>query len=344
MGARLPARPPATLGSRGGRGVILAAVVGLLVVCAPAQAARPVLRLATWNIEHLAAADGAGCRPRTAADYARLRGVAERLDADIVAVQEVQNAHALARVFDPKVYDLVVSARRETGRDTCRGMPGQRFTAQRTGFAINREGLRHAGLDYRVREGFRELGADGLRWGTRILVEPIDGHGAAFELMAIHLKAGCAYNRLDRNVRRHQCRTLIRQRGVLEEWIDARAAADIPFVVIGDFNRELDQPNDHFWTDIDDGMVCDWRPDADLGRRCRPGSERPDRDADLVLAGAGRPFPFPRNPKYPYAIDHVVLGGAAKHWLVPGSWRAFDYGPGAEPSDHHPIAVELRLP
>jgi len=223
-------------------------------------------------------------------------------------------------------------------------LPRQRLTAQRTGFAIHRERLRRAGLDYRVLKGFNELGMDGQRWGTRILLERVDGSGPALELMAIHLKSGCAYGRLDQDVRRNQCETLRRQRGVLEEWIDARARTDTPFALLGDFNRQLDQPNDHFWVDIDDGMVCDWRPDPERGRRCKDGSERPDADADLVLAGAGQPFPFARNPKYPYAIDHIVLGGPATGWLVPGSWQVVDYGRRPAPSDHHPIKAVLRLP
>jgi endonuclease/exonuclease/phosphatase family metal-dependent hydrolase len=322
-------------------GVVLAAWLGL---SGEPAAGGVELVLATWNIEHLAAADGAGCRPRTAADYQRLRGVAERLGADIIAVQEVQNAAALGRVFDPAVYDLVVSARREDGRDTCRGMEGERRTAQRTGFAIKRDRLARAGLDYRVLKGLRVLGADGRRWGTRILLESAGGSGPGLEIMSVHLKSGCAWNRLDRDVRRHQCRTLIRQRGILEEWIDARAEADTPFVVLGDFNRQLDQRNDHFWIDIDDGEVCNWRPDPQLGRRCTPGTERPDPDADLVLTGSGRPFPHARNSRYPYAIDHIVLGGRAGDWLVRGSWRVLDYGDGPKLSDHHPIAVTLRMP
>jgi endonuclease/exonuclease/phosphatase family metal-dependent hydrolase len=324
-----------------------AGLVGLLLglaafVAGPVSAAGPVLRLATWNIEHLAAADGAGCRPRTQADYRELRAVAEELDADIIAVQEVQNAAALARVFDPAVYAHVVSARPEHGRDDCRGMPGQRRLAQRTGFAIHRARLARQGLDYRVLPAFRELGEGGRRWGVRIQIE--DRDGPLLELMSIHLKSGCAYNRLDRDVRRHQCEILIRQRGVLEEWIDARAEADTPFVVLGDFNRQLDQRNDHFWIDIDDGEVCDWRPDPTLGRRCKPGSTRRDPDADLVLAGAGRPFPYPYNPRYPYAIDHIVLGGPAADWLVRGSWEVLDYRAEPKPSDHHPIAVTVQLP
>jgi endonuclease/exonuclease/phosphatase family metal-dependent hydrolase len=318
------------------------AALGAAVSAGPASAAGPVLRLATWNIEHLAAADGAGCRPRTEADYRELRAVAEALDADIIAVQEVQNAAALARVFDSGVYAHVVSARPEHGRDTCRGMPGQRRLAQRTGFAIHRGRLARQGLDYRVLPAFRALGDDGRRWGVRIQIEGADG--PVLELMSIHLKSGCAYNRLDRDVRRHQCEILIRQRGILEEWIDARAAADTPFVVLGDFNRQLDQRNDHFWTDIDDGEVCDWRPDPTLGRRCKPGSTRRDADADLVLAGAGRPFPYAYNPRYPYAIDHIVLGGPAADWRVRGSWEVLGYQAKPKPSDHHPIAVLLKLP
>ena len=42
------------------------------------------LRIASWNLEHLAEADGTGCRPRTEADYAALRAYAARLDADVI--------------------------------------------------------------------------------------------------------------------------------------------------------------------------------------------------------------------------------------------------------------------
>ena len=44
------------------------------------------LRIATWNLEHLAEEEGAGCRERNEADYALLRRYAERLDADVVAL------------------------------------------------------------------------------------------------------------------------------------------------------------------------------------------------------------------------------------------------------------------
>ena len=69
------------------------------------------LRIASWNMEHLAERDGEGCSPRTEADYARLRDHAAALGADVIAFQEVQSKAAAERVFDPAIYDVVMSGR-----------------------------------------------------------------------------------------------------------------------------------------------------------------------------------------------------------------------------------------
>ena len=325
----------------------LALAGGLLLVCTGIDA-EPGLVLASWNLEHLAAAEGAGCRPRGKDEYTALRRIAERLGADVVALQEVENEAAVARVFDPSVYDIVVSGHQQPRPDRCREVPSQRRTAQHTGFAINRGRLEALGLRYRSLPPDRGIGMDGGRWGTRVLIEPRSDpqdNGTRLELMSLHLKSGCGWGRLDgREVRRQQCRALRRERGALEQWIDARAAADMPFVLAGDFNRQLDQPNDDFWRAIDDGEVCRWRPDKVLGRRCLPGTVRPDADADLTLANAGVPFPYAYNARFPYALDHFVLGGAASDWIVRRSYSALGYGAEPPPSDHHPIRIVLRPP
>ncbi len=168
---------------------------------------------------------------------------------------------------------------------------------------------------------------------------------SGLELMSLHLKSGCAWGRLDAHaVRRGQCLVLRRQRGILEQWIDDRAAGDTPFVLIGDFNRQLDQPSDDFWDAIDDREVCVWRKHRELGRACLPGSTVADEDADLTLANAGVPFAYPYNPKYPYAVDHFVFSGSAAEWVIGGSYRALGYDTDPPPSDHHPIRILLRLP
>lgn len=48
--------------------VFLSACVGM-----PSPPPAGALKVATWNIEHLAEKDGEGCRPRTEADYVLLR-------------------------------------------------------------------------------------------------------------------------------------------------------------------------------------------------------------------------------------------------------------------------------
>ena len=319
---------------------------GLLSGCT-SSFAQSGLVLASWNMEHLAAVDGAGCRARTEADFAALRKVAVALGADIVALQEAENEAAVARVFEPAVYDVVVSSRSDDRRGDCRGLPGQRRTPQRTGFAIHRARLAAQGLRWRSLPPFREIGVDGRRWGTRIRIEPL-GSGddeAGLELMSLHLKSGCAWGRLDAHaVRRAQCLILRSQRGILEQWIDARAADDTPFVLIGDFNRQLDQPSDDFWDAIDDREVCAWRNHRELGRTCVPGSAVADEDADLTLANAGVPFAYPYNPKYPYAVDHFVFSGSTAKWVIGGSYHALGYDADPPPSDHHPIRIALRLP
>lgn len=296
--------------------------------------------MATWNLEHLAADGGDGCRQRSDADYARLRHQAARLNADLIALQEVQDATAVARLFDTDTYAIEVSRQPDRDLGTCRRQRDQQRTMQRTGFVIDKARLAELGLSYRRLADFAAIGMESQRWATRILIEPLDGTGEAIQLLSVHLRSGCSYGRLDGKVDRHQCELLVRQRGMLEEWIDARASAGERFILLGDFNRQLNQPNDDFWDDIDDGAVCTWVPDATLGRRCRPGTKRLDIGADLVLANAGRPFPFPFNPRYPYAIDHIVFDAVTAKRIVPASYAALDYeGNAPAPSDHHPVSI-----
>lgn len=326
--------------------------VALLVVLASPGCVQGVgagdLVLASWNLEHLAAADGAGCRPRERSDYAELARIGASLGAQVIALQEVENEAAVARVFPGSDYDIVLSGRPASELGNCRRRSGQARTQQRTGFAIHRAALAAIGLTWRPAPPFSGIGIDGVRWGTRILLEPIaGGHDdapAPIELVSLHLKSGCAWNRLSgKGLRRAQCRILMRQRGILEDWIDARAADDGIFVLIGDFNRQLDQPDDDFWREIDDAEICRWRPDPELGAVCEPGSESADPDADLTLANAGVAFPYPFNPKYPYAVDHFVIGGPWERTLTLGGYAAIPYEKKPPPSDHHPIRLVLKL-
>ena len=207
--------------------IICLFISGALLSASPVSA--DTIKIATWNIEHLR--DGVGEPPsrRTEEDFRGLRQHAERLDADVVAVQEVENERALARVFDPARYRFFVSDRNH---------------AQRTAFAVRKS------ISARRHPDLAALGAGGrLRHGVDI---GISASGESLRLLSIHLKSFCFQGSVA-SLGKDACRKLAMQIPVLERWIDARAAEGTPFAVLGDFNRRFDAPGDDFWPRIDDG-------------------------------------------------------------------------------------------
>lgn len=236
------------------------------------------LRIASWNLEHLAEADDSGCRPRTATDYAALRAYAARLDADVIAFQEVESLRAAQRVFDPAVYRILIEERAGSDRGSpCRGREGLTIRAQKVGFAVRRdlEVRRQADVTaLQLRDPDLRSGVDVQisRSGTRPL-----------RLLAVHLKSGCASG-----TQNEACPVLFRQVPIVEAWIDARAVESVDAIVLGDFNRRLAAPEDSVWAEWDDGD-----PAA----------------ADLTEASGGRAATC--NPRYPAFIDLIVMDARA---------------------------------
>jgi endonuclease/exonuclease/phosphatase family metal-dependent hydrolase len=292
----------------------LLAATSLLSACAgvaPPQRTE-ALKVASWNLEHLAERDGEGCRPRTGADYALLRRHADGLDADVIAIQEVQNAAAAARVFDPARYDIVLSSRPASGRGgECRGQRGLHIQNQAVGFAIRK------GMSWTRNPDVAALGLGNpdLRWGVDITV----AHGAPLRLLALHLKSGCNSGRAPNDP---DCTVLFDQLPVLEAWVDARARSGEAFVFLGDWNRRVASRDDAFYADLNDG-----EPAA----------------AALTLAAGGAPAGC--KARYREFIDHIATGVAATARVEPGSFEEYRYGGVAEdqhPSDHCPISVRIR--
>lgn len=200
------------------------------------------LTLATWNLEWLMtpetfdellptcnrqrqpASDERAfpCTPgfppierRTPADLDALARVAERIQADVVALQEVDGPAAGALVFRQGwTLDCFVS----------------RAHPQKVGFAIR------SGLPYRCNPELAELDTDGSsRSAADITLFP--GTPQAVRLLAVHLKSGCFTGSLASG---GACPRLRQQVPVLEAWVDARAAAGERYVILGDFNRRLE--------------------------------------------------------------------------------------------------------
>lgn len=265
-------------------------------------------KVASWNLEFLAERTGAGCRPRTAADYRAMREIVDRLNADVIAFQEVESVKAAERVFDPARYTVVIETRTGHPSGNCGGgHHDQPFIRQAVGFAI-RKGIafdRHADVRSLM------LGNPQLRSGIDVTVRP-NGR-APLRLLGIHLKSGCFSG-----IEARPCPVLLEQVPQLEAWIDAAAIGPTPFVVLGDWNRRLAVADDRVWREIDDGEPA---------------------NADLRLADAGT---SPRcDPRYSEFIDHIVLDRRAGGLMT--DFKEFSSQTGAEHlSDHCPVFVTLR--
>lgn len=282
-------------------------LLAFLVLAAPLHAAE--LKLASWNIAWLSLRGGeADLIPRdiprrNRADYARLQGYAQRLEADIVALQEVDGPDAAAQVFSTRDYAFLFPRENDV---------------QRTGFAVRR-GLRVsqnadlAGLDVAPDSRYSH------RRGTDITVE---WAGGRLRLLSIHLAAGCQSGPLEAE-RSRQCANLAEQSAVLAGWIAAREREGIPYAILGDFNRRMDHPRDEMSASLEQA-----------GRLLRAN----EGASDPCWAGprGGRPF-----------ISHILLGGPARGWMVPGSLRVLVYAErdrALRPliSDHCPLTIRLR--
>jgi endonuclease/exonuclease/phosphatase family metal-dependent hydrolase len=198
---------------------------------AASRATSATLRLVTWNMEWLV--DGAtartariACRDaqpsllpcdvvrglsRDSADIARLAAYARRLDADVVAFQEVQNETIARRVF--RGYRICMNA--GTG-------------VQQVGFALRPGLARDCGHPLTT----LTVGEQG-RAGRQLTISA-PGLGP-IELLVVHLKSGCAHDPLKSGS--EACELLAAQAHALGQWIATQAARQARFIVLGDFNR-----------------------------------------------------------------------------------------------------------
>lgn len=205
-----------------------ALALALLLLATPANAAE--LKLSTWNLDWLTTRspdDPALPRDlarRTPGDWRLLAGYAQRLAADIVALQEVDGPEAAGRLFPTADYALFFSRENDV---------------QRTGFAIRRgiRAIQNADLDGL---DLNPNASRSLRRGADVTVEL---NGISLRLLSIHLKSGCIDGPLA-EPRSRECDDVARQAVVLAGWVAARRAEGIAFAILGDFNRRFDRAGD----------------------------------------------------------------------------------------------------
>ena len=241
------------------------AFAALILVLVTGSARAGDLKVATWNLEWLtgrAAGDPilpSDVHPKDAADRATLRGYATRLDADVVALEEVDGPGIAASLFTPDRYTLYF-----THDDVVQRVG----VAVRTGIPVH-QNADLTGLDVVPDAQFH------LRSGADLTLQLPSG---PLRLLALHLKTGCQRDRLDQS-HRPQCAVLRRQIPVVADWIAQRRQEGVPFIVLGDFNR---------WMGPNDDMLAAFQASAPLVRATE-GHDSPcwggEHFIDHILAG-----------------------------------------------------------
>ncbi len=267
--------------------------------------------MATWNIAWLTLKPAGHpdlpreLRARVPEDFRLLRGYAERLNADIVALQEIDGAEAAARVFDPAQYVVHLTDEDDIQR------PG--FAVRRTLRITRNPDL--AELD--IRAGARRS----LRRGADITVEA--PNGARLRLLSVHLNAGCREDPLERNSP-PECEGLSRQAQIIARWVEARRREGVAFAVLGDFNRRIGERDD-FLRIVEAGTPLA-RPTAGFASPCWADGRGGRPFISHILAGGPA-----RDWIVPNSMNVLVYAERDR------SFRE-------RLSDHCPVSVRLRLP
>ena len=282
----------------------------LLLACLALPARGAELKIATWNLEWLTDRPDGGhmlppdAHPKRPEDIVTLAGYAAQLDADVIAIEEVDGRDIAARIFPPDRYSIHMT------RD---------HVVQRVGLVVRR------GLEYDVNPDDTALTVPGhgpgtglgrLRSGADITLHLKAG---PLRILAVHLKAMCWRDKLTRNS--PACSTLAAQVAPLQDWIAARKAEGVAFIVLGDFNR---------WMDGKDEVIAALRQSAPLVRATEGHMTGP--------CWGGERF-----------IDHILAGGAAAQWMDPATFSVMVYRETGEDwkerlSDHCAVSVGFRLP
>tara|TARA_B110000091_G_C13690194_1_gene421707 strand:- start:120 stop:1025 length:906 start_codon:yes stop_codon:yes gene_type:complete len=276
------------------------------------------LKVASWNIAWLGSHE---YNKRNINDYQQLANYAKQLNADVIALQEVESSEWARKVFGNS-YDYYFSTK---------------DWVQRVGVAVKKS----AGLTVIAQE-YKALDVDSVRHGMDVT---LSRNGKELTLLAVHLKSGCFNDPLDdksialmantstKEIRKKvACSILSEQIEPLENWLDQQAKENKAYIVLGDFNRRF--VNDislkyseeqGLWQALDDdGQKALWAPTLSVNSDCWGGY-------------------------YKDYIDHIIFNPQAKNLYQANSFDQLVFKEkytkkiSRSLSDHCPISVKLML-
>ena len=267
------------------------------------------LRIAAWNLEHLNADGSEGCIERTEADYNLITDSINKLEYDIVALQEVKDETAARRVFSKEEWNIEMSKRPAKPADReCWGAPGRYLQHLGTGFAIRK------GIQYLRHDDVEALGLedDFQRWGTDITIIG----DTNLRMISVHLASGCHGASDDtREDKADICTKLRKQIDLIAKWRDERVEQGVPFIILGDFNRRLAVDGDWAWSTLSTDESPMFLVTGDIEPKC--------------------------DPRYSELIDHIAADAKALELSVEGS--ALEGPRVDEHPDHCAVSSIFRL-
>ncbi len=308
------------------KAVLIALAVWSFTALSAGGAEAKSLTLATWNIEHLTA-DGTGCVRRTEEDYQAIRDHIARLEADIVAFQEVASLAAAQRIFPQELWDIHIAAPSTPWPAIpCAENDDEHLRPQLTGFAVRKNRITVISgrqIDAFERPYTKQMGDNTYTGATPKAYElVISVSGLEIALLALHLHPYCFEQGPDGGP---ECEIFFSQGEALNSWVEAQARAQRPFILMGDFNRRFDAASGDLWNRLSDGKPTNarlWRPTE---HRTQPASCWYKMDG---------------------YIDHIVFDRLSRHFYVANSFHPLPWtgDKTRKVSDHCPLRLRLRVP
>jgi 5'-nucleotidase (lipoprotein e(P4) family) len=272
------------------------------------------LRIATWNVEHLAYPINTGCKPRSEAELQALRTYARNVNADIVALQEVASKEAVHLLFPENEWTVIMSSRPDSQVYHCRES-GALSTQQKTAIAVKKSIV----VNNVEQNDVFALDNDGLRFGLGMSVYSKFGN---IDVLNLHMKSGCFvddYSRSDTE----SCQTFSQQVEVLYDWIAKRDELGKAYIILGDFNHRLSAPYNK------------------VTRTLAQHATLAKSSIEIVTAPL-----LGCHPRYPAPIDHIIAGGFSSKQLAHKVYVHKYNGTEEEAmlSDHCAVSVKFSKP
>lgn len=218
---------------------------------------------------------------------------------DLLAVQEVQSAQALANVL-PSGFSVKCF--------TARVDPQNIGVAIRdsAAFSVDCKEVQPLSLE-------QVPDVPPVRRGLEL---SLSTGGKSFKLLNVHLKSRCVQGRM--TAATEHCPILQRQVEHLEAWVEAQGRADVPFMVIGDWNRDIEEEVRHGHTarsdQSDPKAPVEWQKVANLFPELNDGEPTGSKMALVPVDRRAAAFKACHE-----VLDQVVVSDSLVQLLDPAS-------------------------